>query len=275
MKRSVIAVFIVFYIQSHCLGGTVHLFSFTSKSMGKPINANVILPANYKSSENRYPTLYLLHGAGGDYTNWVNNMPSLKQYVDLYQLIIVCVDGGKTSWYFDSPVDKRWKYETYITKELVPFIDKAFRTKPTRKARAITGLSMGGHGALFLATRHPEIWGAAGSMSGGVDFRDFPKSWDLSKRLGAYRLNKEVWNKHVLVNMLPQLKKANLKLIIDCGVDDFFFDVNMAFHQKMMNEKVPHEFTTRPGAHTWAYWKNSIKYHLVFFDSYFHTKARD
>ncbi|WP_242499227.1 alpha/beta hydrolase family protein [Flavobacterium sp. 140616W15] len=80
---------------------------------------------------------------------------------------------------FDSPIDTTFKYETYVIDELVPFIDKNYKTITSREGRAISGLSMGGHGALYLSFKHQEVFGAAGSMSGGVDFRPFPEKWDI------------------------------------------------------------------------------------------------
>ena len=91
-------------------------------------------------------------------------------------MIIVCPDGGFGSWYWDSPVDAGSQYETYVSNELVTWIDSKYKTIKTRKGRAITGLSMGGQGALYLAFRHQDIFGAAGSMSGGVDIRPFPET---------------------------------------------------------------------------------------------------
>jgi len=86
---------------------------------------------------------------------------------DRYGAIIVTPDGGVDSWYFDSPVDPTYRYETFVTQELIPYIDKLYKTVADRSGRAIAGLSMGGHGALYLAIRHQELFAAAGSMSGG------------------------------------------------------------------------------------------------------------
>ncbi|HEV7330471.1 MAG TPA: alpha/beta hydrolase-fold protein [Flavisolibacter sp.] len=64
--------------------------------------------------------------------------------------MIVCPDGAFGSWYFDNPVDTTLKYETYISKELVVWVDKNYKTIASPKGRAITGLSVGGHGALIM-----------------------------------------------------------------------------------------------------------------------------
>src|SRR5690606_1283607 len=133
-------------------------------------------------------------------------------------------DGGVTSWYFDSPIDPQMQYETYMSKELITRIDQTYRTLSDRSGRAITGLSMGGHGAFYLAFKHQDIWGAAGSMSGGVDLRPFPNNWDLAKRLGNYAEHKENWETNTVINLVHQLEGDHLKLIFDCGSSDFFYD---------------------------------------------------
>jgi len=199
----------------------------------------------------------------------VQNMPELQEPATSCQMIIICPDGGYTSWYFDSPIDSTMQYETFVSQELIAWADSSFRTIRSRAGRGISGLSMGGHGALYLSFRHPEVFGAAGSMSGGVDFRPFPKSWDIAKRLGSYQSNKNRWEENTVINMLDLATKANLKLIIDCGTEDFFFQVNRQFHAELLKRKIPHDYTERPGAHDWAYWRNSIQYHALFFHHFF------
>jgi S-formylglutathione hydrolase FrmB len=128
---------------------------------------------------------------------------------------------------------------------------------------------MGGHGAFYLAFKHQDIWGAAGSMSGGMDFRPFPNSWNLPERLGIFSKEPEHWNKNVIVNMVHLLKEDNLKLIFDCGIDDFFFEGNKQLHAKLKERNIPHDYIERPGSHTWHYWSNALKYQLVFFNDFF------
>jgi S-formylglutathione hydrolase FrmB len=143
---------------------TVETYSY---AMHKKIKAVVITPDNYNPLK-KYPVLYILHGYGGNYGGWVNDFPVVKPMADQYSIIMVCADGLVSSWYFDSPVDKNWKYETYVSSELVSWVDKHFSTKQNKKGRAIMGLSMGGHGALYLTLKHQDVFGAAGSMSGGL-----------------------------------------------------------------------------------------------------------
>ena len=243
-----------------------------SEAMNKAIKNVVITPDNYDKDGEAYAVLYILHGAGGSYASWVKGMPTVKEYADLYNIILVFPDGGRTSWYFDSPIDKQMLYETYVSKELISNIDENYNTKADKSARAVTGLSMGGHGAFYLAFKHPDVWGAAGSMSGGLDIRPFPNNWDIAKRLGTYRENKETWEQNTVINMIYLLDRKNLQLIFDCGVDDFFYDANKRLHEKLLERRIPHDYIERPGGHTIKYWKNSIKYQLMYFNEFFNPE---
>jgi len=244
-----------------------------SAAMNKNIKAVVITPDNYKKGKN-YPVVYLLHGAGDRYSGWITHVPGIAAAADLYQQIIVCPDGNVTSWYFDSPVNQDWKYETYMIKELVPWIDKNYKTINDRKGRAITGLSMGGHGALYLSFRHQDVFGAAGSMSGGVDIRPFPKNWKIAEKLGTIEEHPENWEKNTVINLTPLLRPNSLALIIDCGTSDFFYKVNVDLHEKLLAENIPHDFIVRPGGHTWPYWTNAVKYQFLYFSIFFNQPEK-
>ena len=242
-----------------------------SAAMHKNIKAVVIKPNDYSESK-KFATVYVLHGAGGKYSDWVTSVPdkqTLLKLADLYDLIIICPDGNETSWYFDSPVDSSYKYETYISKELVSYIDSHYSTIKDRSKRAITGLSMGGHGALFLAFKHQNIYGACGSMSGGVDLRPFPDNWDIAKRLGKYSEYPERWEANSVINLVYLLTPNSLAITFDCGSSDFFYQVNKNLHDELLERNIPHDFTVRPGGHTWEYWGNSIKYQMLFFHNFF------
>lgn len=245
----------------------VDTLTISSKILGYDIKTVVVLPAQYfeaEMEEERYPVVYLLHGYAGDYSNWVKKYETLDQVADDSGFIFVCPDG-KQSWYWDSPINKDSQFESYITKELVPYIDSQYRTVAKPNMRAITGLSMGGHGALWLAMRHSDIFGVCGSMSGGVDIRPFPNKWKMKEQLGEYEDNKAVWDSHTVINLVPTLKKGQLKIIFDCGVDDFFYQVNLNLHNALLKQGIDHDFISRPGRHTWEYWVNSLDYQLLFF----------
>jgi S-formylglutathione hydrolase FrmB len=240
--------------------------------MKKMIKAVVITPDDYSNAK-ALPVVYLLHGYSGNYSDWVTKAKGFEKAVDLYQIIIVCPDGNN-SWYWDSPVDPSFKYETYVSGELVSWIDSHYKTIKDRKGRAITGLSMGGHGALYLAFKHQDVFGAAGSMSGGVDIRPFPNNWEMAARLGSYAEHPENWEKNTVINMLYLLRPNSLALIIDCGTEDFFFKVNENLHQQLLYRNIPHDFITRPGAHNWNYWANAIQYQLLFMNNYFKSQMK-
>ncbi|CAG5072248.1 Endo-1,4-beta-xylanase Z [Dyadobacter sp. CECT 9623] len=241
-----------------------------SAAMKKNIKAVVIRPDNYASA-GEMPVVYLLHGYSGNYADWVKRAPGFEKAADTFQMMIVCPDGGFGSWYWDTK-DPQFQYETYVSKELVSFIDSKYKTIKDRRGRAITGLSMGGHGGLYLAFRHQDVFGAAGSMSGGVDIRPFPNNWDMAKRLGKYAENPKVWEENTVINMLHLLTPNTLSIIIDCGKEDFFFGVNENLHRELMYRNIPHDYIVRPGAHNWPYWTNAIQYQLLFMNNFFSKK---
>ncbi|HKG08011.1 MAG TPA: alpha/beta hydrolase family protein [Pedobacter sp.] len=271
MRKHIVLCLLILLVSSYARAARVDTVVTRSAAMKKDIKAVVILPEPYGETTN-YPVVYLLHGAGDNFSGWVNKVPAIKKYADDFQLIIVCPDGNITSWYFDSPEDPAWKYETYVSKELVNYIDKKYKTIKDRKGRAITGLSMGGHGALYLSFKHQDIFGAAGSMSGGVDIRPFPLNWDIAKRLGPEDKYPERWEQNSVVNLTHLLVPNKLALVIDCGKDDFFYNVNLQLHEKLLYNNIPHDFTIRPGVHNWEYWTNAVGFQLMYFKNFFGNK---
>ena len=243
-----------------------------SPKMDRKIKNVVILPAGYdNSSDTKYPVLYLLHGYGGRYDTWIKGIKkSLPEEAIKWQMIVVCPDG-QNSWYWDSPIDPKMQFETFVSSELTNYIDKNYKTSASPKGRAVTGLSMGGHGGLWLGFNHPDVFGACGSMSGGVDIRPFPNNWEMKNRLGAYRDNADVWEKHTVINILDKVEPSQA-IIIDCGPRDFFYQVNEDLHKEMLYRNIMHEYITRPGIHNNEYWNNAIDYQMQFFSKFFNQK---
>jgi S-formylglutathione hydrolase FrmB len=267
----IFAILVLAGVTAHTRAAKVDTVRTYSDAMQKEIKAIVVTPDNY-SRDKKYPVIYLLHGYSDNYTGWMNiNGAYIKQTSDGAGVIIVSPDGGYGSWYFDHPTDRNWQYETYISSELVQWIDEHYSTHRSPQKRGITGLSMGGHGALYLAFRHQDVFGVAGSMSGGVDIRPFPDNWDLPKRLGKYAKNKTQWEEHTVINMIHLLTPGALKIIIDCGTEDFFYRVNCNLHEELLNRNIPHDFISRPGKHDARYWKNAVMYQLLFMISNFET----
>ena len=252
-----------------CLqAGTVDTVVTYSTAMKKEIKAVIVRPDAYDSG-GAWPVVYLLHGYSGSYRDWPTKVKGLAEWADRYQTLIVCPDGGYGSWYWDSPADSTFRYETYICRELIPWVDSRYKTLAQPSGRGITGLSMGGHGGLYLGLRHPDLFGAAGSMSGGVDIRPFPNNWDMARRLGHYTEFPERWEKHSVINLLHLYKPNSLALIIDCGTEDFFYAVNERMHQELLYRKIPHDYITRPGQHNWTYWEQALPVQLLFMRQFF------
>lgn len=267
MKQSLLVLIFIIYQYTFGVAANVDTVQVYSASMQKNIKTVVIRPD--QSTNKPLATLYLLHGYSGNYTNWIEKVPYIKTLVDRYNYMVVCPDGGYGSWYWDSPIDKSYRYETFITQELLNFVETKYTVCKDKSGRAISGLSMGGHGALYLAIKHPDIYGAVGSTAGGVDIRPFPNNWELSKRLGEYSDNKSLWDEYTVMNMLYKIKPNTLKIFIDCGYDDFFFGINQKLHDELMYLNIPHTYMALPGKHNWDYWSQSIIYQMAFFDIYF------
>lgn len=241
-----------------------------SAKMQREIAALVVVPE--AAARQSVPVLYLLHGYAGSHTAW-QSITDLRPLSETYGMIVVCPDG-ENSWYWDSPVNSASQFETFVSQELPAWVDAHYQTIPSREGRAVAGLSMGGHGALWVATRHKDRFGAAGSMSGGVDIRPFPDSWQMKEQLGEMKDNPERWDAHTVINQVDSLRDGELAIIFDCGYEDFFFGVNNALHAKLMKLGVGHDFLVRPGGHTFAYWANSLPYQMLFFQRYFQQQAK-
>jgi putative tributyrin esterase len=256
-------------------GAKVDTLQIASATMGKTYKAAVVLPNSYAKSKASFPVLYLLHGAYGHFGDWLKSTPDKKlvqNLSDQYNLIVVMPEGETFSFYLDSPVNKESQFETYITKEVIQKIDKTYRTISDRKGRVISGLSMGGHGALSLSAKHPDLFCAVGSMSGAVDMGSMLNRDSAAQVVklmqpifGDKSDDVELYKQNAVLGMVDKIKANKLALIIDCGVDDFLIEPNRELHRRLVYNKVAHDYTERPGAHTWDYWENSLPYHVLYF----------
>lgn len=255
---------------------TVDSIALPSQAMNKQLMGVVIKPDSYDqkiNAEKNYPVVYLLHGYSGWYSNWIIRVPELKDLADREQVLIVCPDGGYSSWYWDSPIETTSRYETYIAIEVPKQIDQQYRTIADRSGRAITGLSMGGHGGIYLGFRHAEFFGACGSMSGAVDLSYSINKYDIAKRIGDTLNNRKNWYVYSALGAVDQTPKQPLALIIDCGLDDHLLQGNRNLHAKLIERKIAHDYIERPGKHDWNYWRNAIAYQLLFFSKFFRAGA--
>ena len=78
-----------------------------------------------------------------------------------------------------------------------------------------------------------------------------------------------MWENHTVINQTEKLQSGNLSLIIDCGYNDFFFEVNNNLHLKLLKQNIAHDYIVRPGGHTYLYWNNAIDFQLLFFAKFF------
>ena len=223
-KRNFLLAALLLILVAPSFAAKVDTLLVNSPSMNKDVQVVVVTPdAALGKKAVACPVIYLLHGYGGNAKTWIGVKPDLPQIADEKGIIFVCPDG-KNSWYWDSPKDPSYRYETFVSSELVKYIDGHYKTIADRKGRAITGLSMGGHGAMWNAIRHKDTFGAGGSTSGGVDIRPFPLNWDMSKQLGEFAYNKKVWDEHTVINQIDKIENGDLAIIIDCGEADFFLE---------------------------------------------------
>ncbi|NOT48384.1 MAG: esterase family protein [Acidobacteria bacterium] len=250
-----------------------------STLMAREMPYRVILPADYSTKpEARFPVVYLLHGLSGHFDNWTDRT-KLKEYARAYELIIVTPEGGD-GWYTDSVSSPTEKYESYIVQELIPEVEKKFRTLTTRDKRAIAGLSMGGYGSLKFGLKYPDKFVLAGSFSGALGAASFSektagaigKSIDLiyGPLDGETRKANDIFR--IVKGLSPEKIKALPFLYIDCGTEDFLFQNNREYVQLLVEMKIPHEYRELPGVHDWKYWDKQVQEFLRVADRTFGSK---
>ena len=245
------------------------------EAMATNLPVRVILPRGYAESTNRYPSVYLLHGAGGS-CDFVSG--ELEQSLcDRYGVIGIAPDGTKFGWWWDSPSEPERKIETFVTGTVVPWVDRTFRTIPERTKRAIIGESMGGHGACWIGFRHLGLFGAVGNVYGGVDVRAFEGNWEISRRLGPQAENPERWREHCAITEAARLRNGDIELVTIVGTDDIFLVPNRRMHELLSANRVAHHYlevrgpTQELSSHTHPFRKEGEKVAFRFLDNYFHT----
>ena len=235
-----------------------------SSALGRRTSVRVILP---DGKTGPFPVLYLLHGLSDDHTVWTRHT-SLERYCEPLPFIVVMPDCER-SFYVDAVDAPKAAFETYLTGELVPWVDGAFRSVSSREGRFVAGLSMGGYGALHLALKHPQLFGAAVSHSGavavgsrafvdrGVDFHR-----EMERVFGPEPAGTD-FDLYRLSELINDADKPALR--IDCGLDDFLIEDNRALHAHLETIGYAHEYAEPPGAHDWVYWNLHILDTLKFF----------
>ncbi len=239
-----------------------------SKLMARQMPYELIVPYDYyseASKSKRYAVIYLLHGLTGHSDNWATKT-KLNEYAVKYQYIFVMPEGAN-GWYSDSATVPNDKYESYIVQELVPEIDKKFRTKADRSGRIIAGLSMGGYGAIKFGLKYPENFALVGSFSGALGATSWGEktAGNIGKTIDAVfgadesdtRKANDIFK---IVREISDEKKKLLPFIyLDCGTEDFLIKSNRDFAALLFEKKIPHEFRQLPGKHDWTFWDAQVR----------------
>jgi S-formylglutathione hydrolase FrmB len=261
----------------------------STPALSKPTHVNVLLPEGYdQRADERFPVLYLLHGAFGNYRDWLaaGNAEAITAGLPL---IIVMPDGGQGGWYtnwVNRGAGGPPEWERYHVDELVPWIDDHYRTIAGRDGRAIAGLSMGGFGAVSYASRHPDLFAWAGSFSGAVAITQnlavvgvigleaFADGGLPDDQFGDRLLNWPNWDAHDPWAQAASLRAVTLELDTGNGVpgpldsNKFNFDLveeqvhemSVALHDRLVSLGIPHIWDDYgPGTHTWPYWQRDLR----------------
>ncbi|MCC6239071.1 MAG: esterase family protein [Phycisphaerales bacterium] len=229
-----------------------------SPTLQKQVGAYVILP---NSGKPPFATLYLLHGMSDDYTGWLRRS-SIERYVENLPLVVVMPDGYR-GYYTNNEIGPA--YATYIATDLITMVQRNFPVRPTRSARCISGLSMGGYGAMRLSLGYPDLFASAHSHSGAVHYGSIPipAKWPDHRRIfGANPKGSE----HDLLALARGAKRRSQlpHLRLDCGQGDFFIEHNREFHHQLTKMGVPHEYEEYSGQHDWDYWDRHIPSAIAF-----------
>lgn len=240
----------------------VETVQFQSKLVNATLPYNVILPTDYDTSRTtRYPVLYLLHGLTGHYSDWVVRT-NLADYAAGHRMIVVTPEGND-GWYVN-------EYESYILQELIPDVQKRYRTIEARYARSIAGLSMGGYGAIKFGLKSPSMFVFAASMSGAFAVTRFTEEQIGAARWGdSVKLFGPVGSGSRLANdlfaLVEKITPARVSALpyfyFDCGTEDspLIFPSNRDLAALMYDKKIAHEFRQLPGDHSWEYWDRQVQ----------------
>ena len=256
--------------------------TMNSKILDMERNYAIYLPPDYETSSRSYPVLYLLHGLGDDQTGWIQ-FGEVKKIADnaiingnATPMIIVMPDANTGEvGYFNIP-SKDWMYEDFFFNELMPYVESKYRIKSDKRFRAISGLSMGGGGTLTYALHRPDLFSAAAPLSSATGSIDVEESLKRIRRYGFEFTRDEMQallkanHPLELIEDIPLNKLNSVRWYIDCGDDDYLFEDNSLLHIAFKKRGINHEYRVRDGAHTWAYWRESLPNVLEFVSAGFH-----
>lgn len=210
------------------------------------------------------PALFLLHGWAGSYRNWGDKV-DLQRLSDSTGFIIICPDGFYNSWYVNATDPDKMQWRTFFDKELYPSIMSEFYLSPEKTF--ITGLSMGGHGAINIFLDDTSRFRAAGSMSGVLDLRtsSLNDKW-TSQMLGEFTEENTRFDEESALNRISRAKGSDKIMLASCGYSDFYASNTRSFCDKCKEEGVLYIELLSPGVHSWKYWDYALRVHLFYFD---------
>lgn len=249
-----------------------------SRAMGDVESVNVLLPDGYRGGRRTFPVLYLLHGAGGGYGDWIDH--DAEAIIGNLPAIVVMPDGGGDGGYSDwiaAPAGAEEPfpaYESYYVDELMPWVDSALRARTGPANTSIAGLSMGGHGAMKLAAEHPGTFGFAGSFSGAVN-PSLPLYQALIQecKWGDPAVDEVVWRDNDPTETPANLRGVSLFVRSGDGtpgphdpdgsgtdiVESVVKMMNDAFVAALADAGVEDvDAVFGPGTHTWPYWEDDL-----------------
>jgi S-formylglutathione hydrolase FrmB len=272
------ACFFVVPFSAHA-AGRAECHAIQSKLMRQQVSYCVLLPPGYDSAKSEhYPVLYFLHGLGGDEQMLLdsgawNLVENLWEQHKIGEYLIVA-PAGDTSFYINSH-DGRRRYEDFFVQEFMPFIEHRYRIRAVRASRGITGISMGGYGALHIAFRHPERFASVSAHSpalieklpavNSAVFRQSPLSRILGGVFGSPPEN-AFWQQNSPLTLARTAHLEALHIYFDCGdQDDYGFEAGAAaLHKLLAARGIAHEYHLYPGGHTWAYFAEHLPASLEF-----------
>lgn len=259
--KKIFTLFVFVFIISACSKHQPEIKIIESDFLPHPDTLLIVTPTNYNSRQD-YPLVILLHGWNGNYKQW-NSITYLQDFADAYNFIIACPDGLIDSWYLNNPLKPKVQYEDFFWHDFVPYMKNSYSIDSENVF--ITGLSMGGHGAISLFLKNPDFFKSAGSTSGILDLTYFPDRWSIKDGIGSIKDYPNIWKNNSAIYLLDSLQNFDKKMFIDCGIEDFAYTVNLNFVKKCYDLGIDTRFISIPGDHNRKHWEKMIREHFEFF----------